>query len=155
MSDLPIRPYERQPAAFHPWDPRTVEIARELARLIASVRPGTLVEHVGSSAVPGLAGKNVVDLAIEADPDEIPPLVDALRSLGFGTQGGLAPFPPTRPMLTGNVHHDGTSYRVHCHVMPPARGELAELTAFREALRADPDLRDAYAAAKREIVAAA
>ena len=155
MSELPIRPYERLPSAFHPWDPRTADVARELARLIDSARPGTVAEHVGSSSVPGLPGKNVVDLGIEAAPDEIPPLTDALRSLGFGLQGGLAPFPPTRPMLTGNVVHDGTSFRVHCHVIPPARGELRELVAFRDALRADPALRDAYAEHKRRIVEAA
>ena len=155
MSDLPIRPYERLPSTYHPWDPRTVEVARELARLIASARPGTVVEHVGSSAVPGLAGKNVVDLGIEAEPDEIPLLVEALLSLGFGRQGGLAPFPPTRPMLTGLVNHDGTAFRIHCHVMPPARGELREQVRFRDALRADPALRDAYAAAKERIVAEA
>ena len=39
--------------------------------------------------------------------------------------------------------------------MPPARGELAELLAFREALRADPALCDAYAEAKQRIVDAA
>jgi 5-(carboxyamino)imidazole ribonucleotide synthase len=155
MSELPVRPYERVPSAFHPWDPRTADVARELARLIDSARPGTVAEHVGSSSVPGLPGKNVVDLGIEADPDEIPALTDALRSLGFGPQGGLAPFPPTRPMLTGNVVHDGTSFRVHCHVIPPARGELRELIGFRDALRADPALRDAYAERKRLIVEAA
>jgi 5-(carboxyamino)imidazole ribonucleotide synthase len=155
MSELPIRPYERVPSAFHPWDPRTADVARELARLIDSARPATRVEHVGSSAVPGLPGKNVVDLGIEADPDEIPVLTDALRSLGFGAQGGLAPFPPTRPMLVGNVVHDGTSFRVHCHVVPPARHELRELVAFRDALRADPALLDAYAEQKRRIVEAA
>lgn len=154
MSDLPIRPYERQPSAFHAWDPRTADVARELARLVASAHPGTVVEHVGSSAVPGLAGKNVVDLGIEADPDEIPLLVEALLSLGFGHQGGLAPFPPTRPMLTGNLIHDGASFRVHCHVIPTARGELRELVAFRDALRGDAALRAAYAEAKRAIVAA-
>ena len=155
MSELPIRPYERAPSAFHPWDPRTADVARELARLIDSARPGTRVEHVGSSSVPGLPGKNVVDLGIEADPDEIPPLTDALRSLGFGPQVGLAPFPPTRPMLMGNVGHDGTSFRVHCHVMPPARHELRELIGFRDALRADPALLQAYADQKRRIVEAA
>jgi 5-(carboxyamino)imidazole ribonucleotide synthase len=155
MSDLPIRPYERVPSAFHPWDPRTPDVARGLARLIDSARPGTVVHHVGSSSVPGLAGKNVVDLGIEADPDEIPLLLDALLSLGFGRQGGLAPFAPTRPLLLGNVVHEGTSFRVHCHVMPPARRELPELIAFRDALRADPALRDAYAEAKRRIVDAA
>ncbi len=155
MSDLPIRPYERVPSAFHPWDPRTVDVAAGLARLIGSARPGTVVHHVGSSAVPGLAGKSVVDLGIEADPDEIPELTEALLSLGFQRQGGLAPFPPTRPLLLGNVLHEGASFRIHCHVMPPARHELPELLAYRDALRADPALRDAYAEAKRRIVEAA
>ncbi len=39
--------------------------------------------------------------------------------------------------------------------MPPARGELREQVLFRDALRADPALRDAYAAAKERIVAEA
>ena len=124
MSELPIRPYERQPAAFHPWDPRTADVARDVARLVESARPGTHAQHVGSSSVPGMPGKNVVDLGVEATPDDIPDIVDALLSLGFQRQGGLAPFPPTRPLVLGNVDHDGTSYRIHLHVMPPARHEL-------------------------------
>ncbi|HEY3334913.1 MAG TPA: 5-(carboxyamino)imidazole ribonucleotide synthase [Candidatus Limnocylindrales bacterium] len=152
MSDLPIRPYERQPAAFHPWDPATVDVAREVARLVASACSIAVVEHIGSSSVPGLPGKNFVDLGIEADPDDIPAVSDAVLSLGFGRQQGVAPFPPTRPMFTGSVVHDGRSYPIHLHVMPPARGELAELVAFREALRADASLRDGYAEAKRRIV---
>ena len=155
MSTLPVQPYERRPNEVHPWDPRTVEVAREVARLIASARPGTAAEHVGSSAVPGLAGKNVVDLGIEAAPDAIPEVMEALLSLGFGRQTGIAPFPPTRPMLQGTVAHDGTAFRVHVHVMPPARGELAELRAFRDALRADAALRESYATAKQRIVDAA
>ena len=58
-------------------------------------------------------------------------------------------------MFTGSVVHDGRSHPIHLHVMPPARGELAELVAFRDALRADDALRDAYAEAKRRIVDAA
>ena len=155
MSDLPIRTYERLPASFHPWDPRTVEVARRVAALISSARPGTVADHIGSSAVPGLPGKNIVDLGIEADPDAIPGLTDTLLSLGFQRQGGLAPFPPTRPMLIGAIVEGGETLRIHLHVVPPARRELAELRAFRDALRADDALRDAYAAAKRRIVDAA
>jgi 5-(carboxyamino)imidazole ribonucleotide synthase len=155
MSDLPIRPYERQPAAFHPWDPATREVAREVARLVASACSIAVVEHIGSTAVPGLPGKNFIDLGIEADPDDIPAISEAILSLGFGRQRGVAPFPPTRPMFTGSVVHAGRSHPIHLHVIPPARGELAELVAFRDALRADSALRDAYAQAKRQIVDAA
>ena len=99
-----------------------------------------------------MPGKNVVDLGVEADPDEIPEITDTLLSLGFQRQSGLAPFPPTRPLLLGSVDHDGEAFRVHLHVMPPARHELSELVAFRDALRADATLRDGYAQSKREFV---
>ncbi len=155
MSELPIRPYERLPAAFHPWDPRTQDVARDVARLVASARPGTVAQHVGSSSVPGMPGKNVVDLGVEADPDDIPDITDTLLSLGFQRQSGLAPFPPTRPLLLGSVDRDGDPFRIHLHVMPPARHELSELVAFRDALRADAALRDGYAQSKREFVEAA
>ncbi len=155
MSDLPILPYQRQAAAFHPWDPRTLDVARGVAALVASASPGTVVEHVGSSSVPGLPGKNIVDLGIEADPDEIPALTDVLLSLGFQRQGGPTPFPPTRPMLVGAVAQGGDLFSVHLHVMPPARRELPQMCAYRDALRADESLRDAYTAVKQRIVDAA
>jgi len=152
MSDLPIRPYVREAASFNAWDPGTQAVAGHVARLVESACSVAMVEHIGSTAVPGLRGKNIVDLAIEAVPDDIPALSDALGSLGFGRQEGIAPFPPTRPMFTGTVTEAGVQYRVHLHVVPPARGELAELRAFRDALRADESLRDAYAAEKRRLV---
>ncbi len=154
MSTLPIRPYERHAAVVAPWDPHCPDVARELARLINGVLPGVVAHHVGSSSVPGLAGKNVVDLAIEAVPDEIPLIAEAMLSLGFGRQTGVAPFPPTRPLLLGTVLHEAAPYRIHLHVMPPARDELREILGFRDALRADAGLREAYADAKRAIVTA-
>ena len=105
--------------------------------------------------MPGLPGKNVVDLGIEAAAEQIPAITDAVRSLGFAPQTALGRFPPARPMFLGNVLHDGSPFRLHLHVMPTGRGELAEQLGFRDALRADAALRDAYAAEKRRIVDAA
>ena len=48
-------------------DPRTVDVARELARLIDTARAGTPAHHVGSSSVPGLPGKNYVWLLYPSD----------------------------------------------------------------------------------------
>ena len=80
----PNPPLRAPPAAFHPWDPRTPDVARDVARLVASARPGSVVEHVGSSPVPGLPGKNVVDLGDRGGSRRHPRLSDALLSLGFG-----------------------------------------------------------------------
>jgi GrpB-like predicted nucleotidyltransferase (UPF0157 family) len=55
---------------------------------------------VGSSAVPGLAGKNIIDLLLAADPADIPAITQTLLELGFQPQVPAA-FPATRPMLWG------------------------------------------------------
>ncbi len=152
MPDTPILPYERRDAAVEPWDARAPAVAARVTGIVHAVRPDLRVEHVGSSAVPGLDGKNVVDLGIVAPPDDIPGVVASLHRLGFGDQPGPAAWPPTRPMLLGAIDHEGSRFRIHVHVMPPARRELEELIGFRDALRRDPDLRAAYAAAKRGVL---
>jgi GrpB-like predicted nucleotidyltransferase (UPF0157 family) len=136
----------------HPHDPRLFDVAAFLASLIEDARPGTVVEHVGSSAVPGLAGKNTLDLMIEAQPSQIPEITETLLSLGFQRQSGRDPFPPTRPMLEGAIRYEGEIFDLHCHVIPAGSWEAGELRAFRDRLRTDPALRKAYVAAKRRIV---
>ena len=62
QSAKPIGPYERLPASVLPWDPRTVTVADAVTTLVAERRPDLAVEHIGSTAVPGLPGKGIVDL---------------------------------------------------------------------------------------------
>ena len=102
--------------------------------------------------MPGLAGKNIIDLLLAAEPTHIPAITQALLELGFQPQVPAA-FPPSRPMLWGAFRHRGTDYPVHVHVVPASSPEVAAMRGFRDALRADPVLRRRYAALKRAIVA--
>ncbi len=147
----PIGPYVRQAPELLPWDPRAAVAAARIAGVIRDARPDLVVEHIGSTAVPGLPGKGIVDLAIAADAASIPHVVDALLALGFQRQPGPDPFPPTRPMLVGSLTVDGLTMRIHCHVQP-GDDELRRDLAFRDALRADPALLAEYIALKGEIV---
>lgn len=151
LQTLPIGPYVRQPASIEPWDPRGVIVAETVTALVAEGWPGLVVEHIGSTSVPGLPGKGIVDLVIAALPDDIPGITTMLYGLGFGPQPGEDPFPPTRPLLVGSMTVDGAMFRIHCHVQP--RGEeLIRDLAFRDALRADATLAFEYARLKTEIV---
>jgi GrpB-like predicted nucleotidyltransferase (UPF0157 family) len=150
-SDVPIGRYVRVPVRVHEADRHAPEAARCLIALIATRWPATPAEHVGSSAVPGLAGKNTLDLLLAADPADIPAITQALLELGFQPQLPAA-FPATRPMLWGSSRHGPTDYRVHVHVVPASSPEVAAMRGFRDALRADPLLRRRYAALKRAIV---
>ena len=150
-SDAPIGPYVRVPVRVHEADRRAPEAARCLIAIIATRWPATPAEHVGSSAVPGLAGKNTLDLLLAADPADIPAITQALLELGFQPQTPAA-FPATRPMLWASFRYGPTDYRVPVHVVPASRPEVAAMRGFRDALRADPLLRRRYAALKRAIV---
>ena len=146
----PIGPYERLSAEVHEWDPRTADVAARVAELVRERRPDLTVEHIGSTAVPGLPGKGIVDLSIETTPDQIPGIVAMLYDLGFGPQPGPDPWPPTRPMPVGSMELDGRHYRIHLHVQPKG-GDFPRDLAFRDALRNDDTLRGEYEALKRGI----
>jgi GrpB-like predicted nucleotidyltransferase (UPF0157 family) len=151
-ADPPIGRYLRVPVEVHEADPQAPQAARRLIALIAASWRATPAEHVGSSAVAGLAGKNTIDLLLAADPAHIPAITQTLLELGFQPQIPAA-FPATRPMLWGAFRHGPTDYRVHVHVVPASSPEVAAMRGFRDALRADPLLRRRYAGLKRAIVA--
>jgi 5-(carboxyamino)imidazole ribonucleotide synthase len=148
----PIVPYPRGQVEVQDHDPRTIAAAELLISLIRQRQPELEIYHVGSSAVPELAGKNVVDLAIATEPEAVPGIAENLLSLGFERQTSTGAFPATRPLLLGAIHHDGALLKVHVHVTPDPE-EIHRYLALRDALRADTGLREAYARAKHEIAA--
>ena len=148
--DVPIQAYERRVAHVGPWDPRSVDVAATIKAMIERRRPDLALEHIGSTAVPGLPGKGIVDLSLEADPAAIEGIVAMLLGLGFMSQPGPDPWPPTRPMLVGAVEVDGDEFRIHLHVQPTG-GDMARDIAFRDALRNDPELMRQYADLKTRI----
>jgi dephospho-CoA kinase len=150
----PVGPYERRPVSVGPWDPRVIEVAARVIAIIEARRPDLHVEHIGSTAVPGLPGKGIVDVAAETDAAPIPGIVAAMYELGFGPQPGPDPWPPERPMLVGSYTLGDREYRIHFHVQP-AGGDFAIDLLFRDALREDPELAAEYARVKGEIVEAA
>src|SRR2546423_3285587 len=118
LAATPIAPYEPTSLVIDEWDPATVDVARRVADLVHEQRPDLAVDHIGSSAVPGLPGKNVVDLSIAADPADVDDVARVLSELGFERQTAPTAFPPTRPMLFGSIEHDGRRHNIHAHVHP-------------------------------------
>ena len=148
-----IAPYEQLPATCNDHDPRSFEVAKRVADLIESHLPDVTVEHVGSTAVPGCAGKGVVDLMILYPPGQLPEVREGLNALGFQRQTGRDPFPEDRPMRLGSIEHDGARFRLHVHVIPVDSPEVLELRTFRDRLRGEPLLLEQYVARKRKIIA--
>jgi RimJ/RimL family protein N-acetyltransferase len=149
---VPISPYEYCPAACREYDPRAAEVARRVAELVTAQVPDCVVEHVGSTAVPGLAGKSVVDLMLLYPPGRLAAARDALDRLGFQRQTGRDPFPEERPMRVGSLEHAGERFLLHVHVIAADSPEAGTTREFRDRLRADAGLRERYVARKWAIL---
>jgi GrpB-like predicted nucleotidyltransferase (UPF0157 family) len=154
MAGTTMSPYFLQPPACHDYDPRAAEVARRIAEIITRLLPMVTVEHIGSTAVPGCAGKGVVDLMVLYPEGQLEVTRETLDALGFQPQTAGHLFPESRPMRVGALKHQRRTYRVHAHVIAVTSPEAAALRAFRERLRADPQIRAAYVEWKRSILAA-
>lgn len=150
------------------WPARFEQEAERLRGALGDL--AVRIEHVGSTSVPGLASKPVIDIMIgvvdlQASADAV---VAALSQLGYE-------YWEADPSRDERMHlvrwNAGRSARlVHVHVAPTSGLFWRELLAFRDRLRSDPNLtaqyedlkrglavqfgndRDAYTAAKTEFV---
>jgi len=148
-----IEAYRASAPAVEAHDPHAFDVAKLVADTIRERLPEARVEHVGSTAVPGCAGKGIVDLVMLYANGDLARARETLDELGFQRQQVRDPFPEDRPMRVGALMCDGQLFLVHVHVVSESALEAKELLAFRDALRADPVLRQAYVMRKREILA--
>jgi len=154
LPDLLIGEYENAPAICRPYDLRTPEVAQRISAMIQAQALGLSVEHVGSTVVPGCAGKGVVDLMVPCREGQLETARNTLGDLGFQHQNTRDPFPEDRPMRVGSIEHEGDKFRLHVHVIPADSEEVNELRNFRDRLRSDPSLMESYVECKKRIIEA-
>jgi GrpB-like predicted nucleotidyltransferase (UPF0157 family) len=147
-----IGPYCEPLAVCRDFDPRAADVARQLGGLITGHLPSARVEHVGSTAVPGCAGRGIVDLLLYGAEKDIELSTDLLARLGF-QQGGQAYF-SQYPAYRGTWVHHGSPFLVQIYVLPAGAAEIDLIRFLRSCLRADTELTRAYAAQKRAIIVA-
>jgi GrpB-like predicted nucleotidyltransferase (UPF0157 family) len=154
MLAKPILEYEVQRPKYVEYDPAVIYVAGRVSALIEAAAPWVKVEHIGSTAVPGCAGKGIVDLVALYRVGRLAATRKAIDALGFQPQRVGHTFPEDRPMRVGAIEHDGRVYRLHVHIVAEDREEVVQLRHFRDALREDSALRDDYEAKKRAILQA-
>jgi GrpB-like predicted nucleotidyltransferase (UPF0157 family) len=151
-SQLAILPYSNSGAGYVAYDPVAIDVAAEVGALIERVAPWSKVEHIGSTAIPGCAGKGIVDVMVMYPQQKLEATRTAIDQLGFQPQKAGHIFPSERPMRVGALEHGGRRYRLHAHVIAATSPEVQSLRRFRDLLRANPALRDAYQEKKRAIL---
>jgi GrpB-like predicted nucleotidyltransferase (UPF0157 family) len=132
-------------------DPRWADhFAVEAARLrTALAGVAQRIEHVGSTSVPGLPAKPIIDIDVwVCDTTDEGRYVPALEDLGY-VLVLREPWWNEHRMLTR-----ADAPRVNLHVFPSTAPEPLRHLLFRDWLRSHEDDRDLYADAKRQIARA-
>ena len=137
------------PVVVLPYDPRWPEIFRperdRLAGIFGERAAG--IEHVGSTAVPGLAAKGIVDILLGLRPLALPPAdLDAMARLGYVYRGELGI--PGR-----HFFQKGSPPTHHVHAVEHGSVEWLKHVHFRDHLRTYPEDMQSYAKLKRELAA--
>jgi GrpB-like predicted nucleotidyltransferase (UPF0157 family) len=128
-----------------PYDPTWAKLFRAeravLERELALWLEGG-IHHIGSTSVPGLAAKPIVDMVAGVhDLEEAHGAFEPLERLGWVWH-------PHRPEAHAFFKRDGERETHHLHLTEPDSDLWRERLAFRDALRADASLREEYAAWK-------
>ena len=139
-------------SAYNPQWPELAErYAAELHPLLGRWLLGP-IEHVGSTSVPGLTAKPVIDLMAQAaDPDTVAARAGA--ELSERSWNYVPPELDARPFrrFFVKVSPDGAHRLAHLHLMAAGAERWDQQLRFRDALRADPALRGEYAAVKTRL----
>ena len=138
------------------WPKRFAEIRDCLRTELASEGGAFEVEHIGSTAVPGLVARPVLDLCVVVpEPSDMPPLIGGLERLGYIHQGdrgvtGRETFRRKGPDVPFLPHK--RDFAPH-HLYASVKGarELGRYLAFRDHLKRDAVDRAVYAKIKIDL----
>lgn len=154
-ADLPILvPYDER------WPATAERIIRRICRVLGEAVPE--LEHVGSTSVPGLPARDVIDIQLGV-PDlraaDDPAFVSALTALGFPrSEGNAMDYPkdllPDPSLWIKRFHGSSDPGRiVHLHIRELGSAGWQYALLYRDWLRADASARDDYLAEKERLIA--
>lgn len=138
-----------EPVEVVDWNPAwPAEALRLIAHCATVLEPRDIVviEHIGSTAVPGLPAKPVIDLLVGVRPGRRLAAAAALAAAGWTHLGDAG--------VVGREYlRRREGQHANVHVVEHGSGLWSDNIALRDHLREDATARDRYAKAKRAAVA--
>lgn len=133
---------------FRPYsDEYSILFTQERLKIIEELDPQAHVEHVGSTAVPGLGGKGIIDIAISVSRQDILRTKTQLEMAGYEFREQASS--PTRFFFRIDYPYDNSVRRIHVHLTEVDSRDWKEMILFRDYLINNPEAMEQYAELKR------
>jgi GrpB-like predicted nucleotidyltransferase (UPF0157 family) len=142
----PVVPHNA-PVVLAEYDPEWPSLFEREAARIRGLLSSTavLVEHAGSTSVPGLAAKPIIDILLAVpDSGDEQAYVPALEAAGYFVR-------IREPEWFEHRVLRGPDTLINLHVFTAGSSEIDRMLLFRDWLRANDDDRDAYLRVKRDL----
>jgi len=111
----------------------------EKARLQKILGKDVLIDHIGSTAVPGLGGKGVIDISVTTPKINWPEICKKLKNLGYEYKKKGAEREKERLFFMANLPDEEFGTRLyHIHLSYPESPEFKKEIGFRDYLRSHP-----------------
>lgn len=130
------------------YDKNWPQLFAQEASLLTEVFGDELLalHHIGSTAVPGLPAKPVIDiLLVVRDIKAVDTMNSGMCALGYECKGEFG-IPGRRYFQKG-----GDQRTHHVHAFQSGSREIIQHLGFRDWLRSHPEVRDAYGVLKRSL----
>ncbi|HJP75716.1 MAG TPA: GrpB family protein [Pseudonocardiaceae bacterium] len=137
------------PIVLADYDPNWPKLYDREERRIRAILGDRVVriDHIGSTSVPGLAAKPIIDIAMAVpDSADEPAYVPDLEAEGYVLR-------IREPDWHEHRLFKGPDTNINLHVFSPDSVEIERHLRFRDRLRTHPDDRDLYLRTKRELAA--
>lgn len=135
---------------FKPYSkifPELFEI--EKGRILAGVKTALSIEHVGSTAVPNLGGKGIIDIAIAVNKQDMDLVSKEIQDLGYEFRPNWSTADRLYFIIYLPDPEEGNR-RYHIHLTYPENIEWKDFLSFRDYLRSHPEEVEEYAEMKKK-----
>nr|AAL24531.1 orf174EGC125 [uncultured bacterium] len=141
MSSVIVSPYSEE------WPNIFRQVRQELLSVFVPITVS--IEHIGSTSVPGLAAKSVIDVLLGAG--SLPNVESKIEPLGRLGYNYVSKYEQELSMRRYFVKSPATSLRIHLHAVELGSRFWQEHLAFRDLLRSDTELRSNYQSLKLQL----
>jgi len=133
---------------FKKYDDKFILLFKKERAILRKIIPNLEIEHVGSTSVPGLGGKGIIDIAIKTNTIEANKIVNKLESIGF--ESDLEHLRNNNSTyLKKIIKYKGKERRVHVHLTLNNKF-WNSFIVFRDYLKSNKKERDRYNEIKKK-----
>jgi GrpB-like predicted nucleotidyltransferase (UPF0157 family) len=133
-----------------PYDGKAPLIFEQIRQFVRNVVPYTVeVEHIGSTAVPGLGGKGIIDILTVTNRENMPKIVEILESKGY-KHNAQADTIPEKLFVSGPYKYNERELHIHIHITFFGSKEHKDKLLFRDFLRRHPNEAETYFKLKQQ-----